>query len=138
MEALKELYDVYRIKAYEVRKGAALFADFLGFGGGSKNHPCHDEFYYGVEKWVKEFAATQPDSASAAQVSLYLLEEPAKDKDACCYWFMYVCAGFIRELIPFLSKEDCGMLFDRMNELYKKRERMPVHEEVYKQLKKRK
>lgn len=136
MEKLRQLYEEYLAQAYSVRKKAPAFAGIFGLGEDPRKHPCHELFYQNVGDWVKEFVASAPNPEQAMETACFLLEEPKKNADAEGYWFLYVCVGFIRELIPFLSPEDCKQLSQRMNALYPRRERMPLQQETFKMLQK--
>lgn len=134
LDSLAQLYTDYKAAADEARKKSSVFANILGTGGSSQKHPCHQEFYAAVEKWVAEFVQSGPDSRQACLAAEFLLEEPVKHRGLECYWFMYACMGQIRGLIPCLSKEDCRHLGEKMASLYRKRDRMPVQEDTYKKL----
>jgi len=134
LERLKKLYKEYDEAAYAARKKSTFFDNFLGTGSAAQKHPCHEQFYEDMNKVMEEYVATEPEAAEAVQVSLFMLEEPAKHREHDSYWFMYVCLAHIRELIPFMGKEDCAMLAEKMGQLYKKRDRMPVQEDTYKKL----
>lgn len=131
---LKERYEAYREKSRDVRQKAPLFAGMLGLGSDPRRHPCHEEFFEDVIKWTDTFAASGPSSQEAMEVAQYILEEPVKYRETDAYWFMFVAVGCIRTLIPLLTKEDCKVLIARFDELYKKRDRMPVQIETYKML----
>lgn len=136
MDSLRQLYADYLAEAYKVRKNASAFAGIFGLGDDPRKHPCHEVFYHNVEKWMEEFVASGPACELAGEVASFLLEEPGKHRDKEGYWFLYACLGFIRSLIPFLSGEDCKALAARMNELYPRRERMPLQQETFKLLQK--
>lgn len=136
MEALRQLYTDYLAEVIEVRRNAPRFAGVFGLGEDPRKHPCHTIFYNNVEKWAAEFVAEQPSRDAALEVAQFLLEEPKKNADTDGYWFLYVCIGFIRSLIPFLSPADCKALAERFNALYPRRDRMPVQQETFKMLQK--
>lgn len=136
METLRQLYADYLAEAAEIRKKASAFAGLFGLGDDPRRHPCHEVFYHNVEKWVKSFVDSQPDAQQALEAASFLLEEPRKNTQAEGYWFLYVCVGFVRELIPFLTVQDCKQLSERMNTLYPRRERMPLQQETFKMLQK--
>lgn len=136
MEILRKMYADYLEQADKVRKSAPAFAGVFGLGDDPRKHPCHMEFYQNAEKWVKEFVDSQPAQEQALEVAEFLLEEPKKNAGKEGYWFLYVCVGFVRELIPFLSAGSCKTLAQRMNVLYPRRERMPVQQETFKLLQK--
>lgn len=136
MERLKQLYVDYDEKYTAVRKKSNFVAEFIGIGGTVKNHPCHTEFHDGVLAWVAEFVAKKPTSQETRELCDFLLETPVpyRQKDNPCYWFMYVCVGCIRDLVPLMDKADCAAVAEKLGQLYKKRERMPVQEQAYKML----
>ena len=136
MEKLKQLYIDYQQKYAEVRKKSNAFAEFFGIGGTVKNHPCHLEFHDGVLAWIADFAASGPTSQETRALCDFLLEAPIpyREKDDPCHWFMYVCVGSIRDLVSLMDKDDCAAVAEKMGQLYKKRDRMPVHQEAYKML----
>lgn len=136
MEKLRQLYADYLEEADNVRKKAPAFAGIFGLGDDPRRHPCHEAFYHNVENWMRDFLESQPDAQQALEAAIFLLEEPRKNAKAEGYWFLYVCVGFIRELIPFLSREDCKRLSEQMNALYPRRERMPVQQDTFKMLQK--
>lgn len=136
MEKLRQLYTDYLEESDAIRKKASAFAGLFGLGDDPRKNPCHEKFYYDVEAWMKAYVESQPDTRQAREVASFLLEEPAKNRNAEGYWFLYVCIGFIRNLIPFLSGQDCKELSEQMNGLYPRRERMPLQQETFKMLQK--
>jgi len=131
---LKARYDEYKEKSLDIRRKAPFFAGWLGLGSDPRRHPCHEEFLDDVIERVDSFAKSDPSAEAVADVALFLLEEPLRNREYDAYWFMYVAVGCIRSLVPLLKKEDCQMLVRRFDELYKKRDRMPVQVETYKML----
>lgn len=136
MENLRQLYADYLAEADKVRKNASVFAGIFGLGDDPRKNPCHEIFYQNAGNWVKDFVASAPAREQALEAASFLLEEPRKNTNAEGYWFLYVCVGFIRDLIPFLDREDCKQLAERMNTLYPRRERMPLQQETLKMLQK--
>ena len=136
METLKKLYADYLEEAYNVRKKASVFAGLFGLGDDPKKNPCHETFYENACQWVAELLAAGPAEGQAAEVARFMLEEPKQYEGKEGFWFLYVCIGLIRELVPYLSKDECAQLAKRMNELYPRRDRMPVQQEVFKMLQK--
>lgn len=131
---LKQMYDDYQKKSLDVRQKAPLFAGMLGLGSDPRRHPCHEEFFEATIAWTENFVNSEPSQAEAMEVACFMLEEPEKFRDKDAYWFMWVAVGNIRKLVPLLSKEDCKALAARFDQLYKKRDRMPVQVETYKML----
>ena len=131
---LKQMYADYQKKSLEVRQKAPIFAGILGLGSDPRRHPCHEEFYEATLAWTEKFVKSAPTQQEAMEVASFVLEAPEKERERDAFWFLWVAVGNIRSLIPFLSKEDCKALAGRFDELYKKRDRMPVQVETYKML----
>lgn len=131
---LKCMYEAYVEKSLEVRRKAPLFAGFLGLGSDPRKHPCHEEFYDAAIAWTERFVKSEPSAEAAMEVASYMLEVPDQHREEDAFWFLWVAVGNIRSLIPLLQKEDCKVLVARFDELYKKRDRMPLQIETYKKL----
>lgn len=136
MENLRKLYLDYIEEAYTVRKKASVFAGIFGLGDDPRKNPCHETFFQNTKQWLEEFLAAGPNEAQAMEVATFMLEEPRNHEGAEGYWFLYVCVGLIRDLIPYMNAEDCKRLAKRMNELYPRRDRMPVQQDTFKMLQK--
>ena len=136
MENLRKLYTDYIEEAYNVRKKASVFAGIFGLGDDPRKNPCHDAFFQNASQWLKDFLASEPNEAQAMEAATFILEEPRNHEGAEGYWYLYVCIGFIRELIPFMNAADCKALAERFNNLYPRRERMPLQQETFKMLQK--
>ena len=134
LNTLKTYYDNYAEAAKKAREKSNFFDNFLGTGSAANKHPCHEQFYEDIQGLMKEYVAKNPSAEEARAVADYMLDEPMKYKGRDAYWFMYVVVGFIRDLMPFLTKEDCAALGEKLGKLYPKRERMPVQEDTYKKL----
>lgn len=131
---LKQMYEAYKEKSLDVRKNAPLFAGFLGLGSDPRKHPCHEDFYHAAQGWTERFVASNPAPEVVMEAATYILEEPNQNREKDSFWFLFVAVGNIRSLIPLLRKEDCKTLVAKFDELYKKRDRMPVQVETYKML----
>ena len=133
---LHTLYTDYAEKTKEVRKKARVFDGILGLGKDPRNHPCHEGYFEAVGAWVTEFLAAEPAQEELMQVAAYLLEEPLVYAGQECYWFMYAAHGHIKPIVPYLSKENCRELAQRLEKSYKKLDRMPLQKELLKMLNK--
>ena len=136
LQTLQQRYQAYQEKCTAAWKNSNFMENFFGTSGAAKNNPCHEEFYQDVMKLMADFVATQPSSQEALAVSSFLLTEPKKYRERDCYWFMYVIVGCIRDLIPFMDKAACAQVLAIMDANYKRKDRMPIHEDTYKKLKK--
>lgn len=133
---LQTIYTDYAAAVKAVRKKARMFDGFLGMGKDPRNDACHDAYYQAVGAWVEEFLATEPAQDALTEAALYILETPTAYTGQECYWFMFAAHGHMRPMIPLLSKENCIFLGSRMEQLYKKHDRMPLQKEILKQFSK--
>ena len=136
LEQLKERYRQYDEEATLVRKKASPADGLFGFGNDPKNHPCHELFYEDIGKWTKAFLETRPDAADALTAARFLIEAPKTCGSRESYWMMYAAQGWGRDLVNRLDTDGCAELRTLFDELYPKRDRMPVQQELYKALKK--
>ena len=136
LEQLKERYRQYDEEATLVRKKASPADGLFGFGNDPKNHPCHELFYEDIGKWTEAFLQTGPDARDALAAARFLIEAPKTCGSRESYWMMYAAQGWCRELVNRLDADGCAELKALFDELYPKRDRMPVQQELYKALKK--
>lgn len=131
---LETIYADYAAAVKKVRKNARMFDGFLGLGKDPRNDACHDAYYQAVGTWVEEFLATEPAQEVLMQAAMYILQTPTAYNGQECYWYMYAAHGHIKPMIPLLSQENCAALGSRMEQLYRKRDRMPLQKELLKML----
>ena len=136
VQQLKERYQQYDEEANLVRRKGSPADGLFGFGNDPKNHPCHETFYEDVGKWTHAFLETKPDAGAALEAARFLITAPRKCATKESYWMMYAAQGWCRELVCLLDADGCAELRDVFDELYPRRDRMPVQQELYKALKK--
>ena len=137
LEQLKERYLCYDEEATLVRKKASPADGLFGFGNDPKNHPCHELFYEDIGKWTKAFLETRPDAQDTLAAARFLIEAPKTRASRESYWMMYAAQGWCRELVGLLDADGCAELRTLFDELYPKRDRMPVQLELLKTLNKK-
>lgn len=134
LENLQALYTNYAETVKEIRKKAKPFDGFLGFGNDPRKDPCHEAFYEAVAQWAEGFAAQQPQQEALLTAAFFLLEEPLRYREQECYWYMFAAHAHLKPLIPLLTRENARCVQARFEELYPKRERMPLQKELLKLL----
>lgn len=136
LASLKEIYEAYEQALNNAYEQASPYHGLLGQGslGDPRFDPCNRAFYDKVGQWVADFAASGPSADAAYQVSRFLLEAAGTNKKARTYWYYLVCQGYVSKLVPLLSRENCADLRDRYGKAYPKRERLPIQDQLYKQL----
>ena len=136
LQQLRERYRRYDEEAAQVRKKAAPADGLFGFGNDPKNHPCHEQFYEDVGQWTKAFLETRPSPRDSLEAARFFVEAPKTCAGQESFWMMYAAMGWCRELVGLLDADGCAELRTLFDELYPKRDRMPVQQELYKALKK--
>ena len=86
---------------------------------------------------LRSFAAEEPDSFAAAQVSEYVFRAQSEFRQILSiYWMLSAVHGATEPLIGYLSEEDAQRLLALYDREVPRRERLPVQKQVYKLLKK--
>ena len=137
IQQLQSRYRQYDAEAALVRRQSSLTDGLFGFGKDPKNHPCHELFYEDNGKWTRTFLKTRPDTKDSFEAIRFLIAAPKEYSNRESYWMMCAAQGWCRELVDLLDADGCAKLRGLFDELYPKRDRMPVQEELYKALKKR-
>ena len=136
LQQLQNRYQQYDAEAALVRKKSSPADGLFGFGRDPKSHPCHELFYEDIGKWTKAFLDIQPDSKDSFEAVRFLISAPKEYSSRESYWMMYAAQGWCRELVDLLDADGCARLRELFDELYPRRDRMPVQQELYKALKK--
>lgn len=136
IQNLKDIYQRYDEEIRAVKAKAKPTDGLFGMGDDPRNNPCHMRFYEGVEQWVQNFLKTAPNAQSALEAARVIIEAPAAHRDGPTYWFEFAAHGHCRDLIAYLDAAGCAELRAFYDENYRKRDRMPVQDQIYKLLKK--
>lgn len=137
LEELKFLFENYLQESTEVRKNTHGMAGYMGMGSDPKQHPCHMEFYNRVGQWEDRFLASSPGREEAKAAAEYILQAADLHRGTDAYWYYFACHKYAEPLLDLLTKEDCRELMAYYDAHYPKRERLPIHVQLYKTLKKR-
>ncbi len=134
---LETLYREYCTVVDHLEHNRRLRDGFLGLGGGPAEDPCHTRFQVDVAAVLTDFADGEPDSEALREVLSYLYEIPrSMTAPKSAYWMLIAVQGLTAELIARLAPGDAQQLAARYTELYPRRERLPVQDELLKRLKK--
>ena len=137
MEQLIEIYERYIETAETVWEERPIWDGAFGICASTKDHPCHLEFYKNVERWVENFLKNAPARETAEQAIAYVLQTSQAQKGKLSYWPMYAVHGLMRPLVDFISPRCAGEMRQWYDENLPRKDRMPVHKDLYKKLKKR-
>ena len=135
LSRIEALYDAYLLTAAELEKNRKFGDGILGLRPGPADDPCHQRFAAELEALLRECAA-EASSAEAAEI-LQLLFDKADDKrmPLSAYWMLIAVQGLGRELIGLLSPGDAAVLLTFYRRRYPRRVRLPVQDQILKQLK---
>ena len=89
-----------------------------------------------LETLLKECAEAKPSSGETAEILRFLFDR-ADDKHMplSAYWMLIAAQGLGRELIGLLNPEDAAGLATFYRRRYPRRVRLPVQDQILKQLK---
>lgn len=131
MDQLQEIYCRYTEALQAAKKATSPLAGLFGTGGGVNTHPCHQEFYDNVQRWMAEFLASQPDADSVAEVARFILVTGGAHKKQPTYWFVCAVQAHAKPLIPMLSQDVSEALRQEYDTLYPEASRLPLGQEIY-------
>ena len=136
LNQLQEFYQQYDEKAAKVKRETKGLGGIWGMGEDPRNHPCHVEFYEGVQQMVTDFLAAGPESRDVAAAAKFILEAADLRRETQSYWFCFAAQGHVIPMIPHMNGADCKELVQWYDGIYTKLERMPVQRDMYKKLRK--
>ena len=138
MEQLKNIYGKYERALVQALQNAKPLAGWFGLSTSDdpRYDPCHQAFYNEVGNWVAEFTASSPDEMHAKEAAYWILSQAAESRKKQSYWYYLATQGYVKQLLPFLSKEGCAEVLAWYDHTYPRRERLPVNDELYTQMKK--
>ena len=130
LENLRQIYETYAEKLAKATAKASPFAGAFNMGDDPRKDACNEIFYEEVETWAAEFLASQPSREEAVEAVRWILEYPAKHRQAITYWYTYAAHKHAVGLIPRLSAEDAAQLRRSFLDSFPKRDMLPVQKEV--------
>ena len=137
MEQLQACYEGYLEGAEEVWKNRTAWDGMLGIGDSSGDHPCHTRFLRALESWAEDFVKGNPTTRQAEDAVTYILEAAEPHKKKMYYWTLYAAHGAARPLIFLVSPQYAARMRVWYQDHYPRRERLPIHADLFKLLKKR-
>ena len=137
MEQLKEIYRTYERELVTVLQNAKPLAGWFGISNDDpRSAPCHQTFYEAVGKWVSAFVAQRPTPEAVQKAAFLILEAASLSRKKQTYWYYLATQGYVKELLPLMEKAQCRELLEWYDKTYPRRERLPVNDELYSQMKK--
>ena len=137
MEQLKACYEKYIAEAEEVWKSRPAWDGMLGLAASVNDHPCHVAFLRAVQAWADSFMQNDPSSETAEAAIGYVLQMSEDYKGKFTYWSMFAAHGMVRPLVSVVSPKFAAETRAWYEAKVRRAERLPVHKDLLKLLKKR-
>jgi hypothetical protein len=138
LAALAQAIEDYRTALKECETKYRPTDGLLGFGHSIKDDPCHGQVDERVEKIVAEIHDADPSPQDAEKAALMLLaRDDVTSWPISAQFMLRALERHSIPLIPSLSPETANALLKKYNERYKRWERFPAQNEVFKALKAR-
>ena len=134
---LSEIYETYITQMETVLKKASAFDGLWGFGNDPKKDPCHMKFYEDVCAYIDSLVQRAPAEEEAFAAADWIIRTPLQHENKAVYWCMIAVHGPCKKLIPLISPACCGQLRRLYEDSYRRRDHLPVQQDLYKSLKKR-
>ena len=130
LESLQSIYDKYEQKLAKAIRKASAFAGAFNLGDDPRKDACNEVFYEEAAQWAADFLTEDHDQAETAEAVRWILEYPAKHRQADTYWYTYAAQKHAAGLIPKLSREDASQIRQMFLDSYEKKDMLPVQNEI--------
>ena len=130
LESLQSIYDKYEQKLEKAIRKASAFAGAFNMGDDPRKDACNEVFYEEAAQWAADFLTEDHDQAETAEAVRWILEYPAKHRQADTYWYTYAAQKHVAGLIPKLSREDASQIRQMFLDSYEKKDMLPVQNEI--------
>ena len=134
LEQLEQIYTEYEEKLSQAVANASVFAGAFGMGDDPRKDACNQLFYEKVGQWTAAFRESNPTSGEAARVVRQILEYPARHRESGTYWMTYAAQKHAQGLLSMVEPAEAEKLGAEFARLYPKTERLPVQQEVLREL----
>ena len=110
--------------------------ELFGLKLGPSDDPRHDRFADELAALLSDFVAEGPESGEVRAVIEKLYSAAKRyTEPKSAYWMLVAAQGLITRLIPGLDRADAAALAADYDKLWPRRTRLPVQDEVLRQLK---
>ena len=134
---IETLYAQYLEQAVEAEQNRRLTDGMFGFGKKPADDPCHTQFIEALQQTLQAYAQSESEPTELKELLSMIFRMPTEHREPkSAYWMLLAAHGTVRELIPKLTPDDAAALTKEYAKLYRKWERLPVQDEVYKALQK--
>ena len=138
LDDIKAVCQSYITEAERLESERKIGDGLFGIGRKPADDPCHDKFADDMEKVFSELADEKPGSDLARDILSYIYHLPKEhEKPVSIYWMLNAIHGLTLPVIEFLSPGDAGILASRYASDFRRWDRLPAQEQVYKALKRK-
>lgn len=139
IQGIMDICDGYIQQAEKLEKEKKPTDGLFGMGKKPADDPCHDKFASDMEKALDELAKEEHPSGEIKDILSYIYHLPAEHRQPMSiFWMLCAVHGLTLALTDKLSPEDKTVLCTQYGTDFKRWERLPAQEQVYKKLKKAK
>ena len=132
---IEQLYQRYLEQAVRAEQDRRPGDGLFGIGKKPADDPCHTQFIEALQTAMQEYAAQEPDPAELREILSFVFRIPTEHREpASAYWMLLAAHGTVRSLIPLLAPADAAALSEGYGKLYRRWERLPVQQDVFKAL----
>ncbi len=132
------LYDRYVQQVEDLEKNRKFGEGLFGTKDGPKNHPCHGKFAEDLDRLLEEQENTAPESSAVKDVLAFIYTAPRRySPPMSAYWMLIAVQGLTARLTERLDPKDAEELLAQYGKEYRRRERLPVQDQIVRQLKAR-
>ena len=133
-DEIQQRYEAYREEIAKVIANAKPGAGLFGIGISPKNDPCNDRFFTDIQNSLAGIAERAPSSDEAEEVMSYIYTAQESRRQDFVFFVLSAIHGMTLPLVKYLTPEAAGRLADAYEENVKRVERMPVQQQLLKEL----
>lgn len=134
LEQLEQIYREYEEKLSQAAANASVFAGAFGMGDDPRKNACNQIFYEQVGRWTAAYRESNPSPGETAKAVRYILEYPARHRESGTYWMTYAAQKHAQGLLSMVEPAEAEELRAEFARLYPRTERLPVQQEVLREL----
>lgn len=135
IETIGAIYRDYLKQVTELEAERKPGDGLFGMGKKLSDDPCHDSFAGKLEAALNELAKQGSASKQVREVLSFIYRMPLENKEpVSAYWMLGAVHGLTLDLIKLLDAQDAAQLRKEYAGYFKRHERLPVQQQVYKEL----
>lgn len=135
---LEQAFRDYREDLDKAEKKRRVTDGLLGFGRTLGDDPCHERLDERVARLAADIREREPSPADAERAVRLLLEpDRTKPWPDAAQWMLRAIERHSIPLIPFLARKNAGEFLRDYGARYKRWDRLPAQQQVFRALKAR-